>query len=66
MLSCKEVSYLISAAQDRPLRVVERMQLELHLAMCKGCTNLRKQMDFLRGAIRRGPPAADDAPPADR
>lgn len=61
MLSCKEVSYLLSEAQDRPLGVVERMQLELHLAMCKGCTHLRRQMDFLRGAIRRYPPARDDS-----
>ncbi|KAA3649448.1 MAG: zf-HC2 domain-containing protein [Proteobacteria bacterium] len=65
MLSCKEVSYLISEEQDRDLGIVERMQLELHLAMCKGCTNLRKQMSFLRGAIRRGPPSDDDTP-ADR
>lgn len=66
MLSCKETSQLISQAQDRELGIVERMQLELHLAMCKGCSNLRKQMDFLRGAIRRYPSAADDDTPVDR
>jgi hypothetical protein len=60
MLSCKEVSHLVSEAQDRQLGIAEKMQLEFHLAMCKGCSNLRKQMDFLRGAMRRYPPADDD------
>ncbi len=60
MLSCKEVSHLVSEAQDRKLGIAEKMQLELHLAMCKGCSNLRKQMDFLRGAMRRYPLADDD------
>ncbi|HPR07406.1 MAG TPA: zf-HC2 domain-containing protein [Denitromonas sp.] len=60
MLSCKEVSHLVSQAQDRKLGIAEKMQLELHLAMCKGCSNLRKQMDFLRDAMRRYPLADDD------
>ncbi|MCZ4303638.1 zf-HC2 domain-containing protein [Zoogloeaceae bacterium G21618-S1] len=60
MLSCKETSHLISQAQDRELGIVERMQLELHLAMCKGCSNLRKQMDFMRSVIRRHSAADDD------
>ncbi len=53
MLSCKEATRLMSAAQERKLGVGERLQLELHLVICKGCANYRKQMDFLRAACRR-------------
>lgn len=50
MLNCKETTRLLSAAQDRPLGRGERIALKLHLLMCKGCTNYRRQMDFLRTA----------------
>lgn len=53
MLSCKDVSRLLSESQDRRLSVSERLKLEMHLAMCRGCSNFRKQMDFLRDACRR-------------
>lgn len=55
MNSCKEVTRLLSEAQDRTLRVGERLQLEIHLAICTGCRNYRKQLDFLRAACRRHP-----------
>ena len=53
MLSCKEVTRLLSERQDRKLMLSERIPLQMHLAMCKGCTNYQKQMDFLRTACRR-------------
>ena len=53
MLSCKEVTHKLSEAQDRELSLSERLQLEMHLAMCHGCRNFRKQMTFLRMACRR-------------
>lgn len=53
MLSCKEASHLISEAQDRKLNLPEKMQLEMHLAICKGCKNFREQMNFLREACKR-------------
>jgi len=53
MLSCKEATRMMSEAQDRPLTVGERVNLELHLAMCKGCRNFKQQMSFLREACRR-------------
>lgn len=53
MLSCKEATHLLSQSQDRKLTLAERMQLEIHLAMCKGCTNFKEQMAFLRKACRR-------------
>lgn len=53
MLSCKEVTHLLSESQDRPLGMSEKMQLEMHLAICKGCKNFKSQMSFLREACKR-------------
>lgn len=53
MLNCKEITHLLSQSQDRQLSIGEKLQLEMHLAMCRGCTNFRKQMRFLREACRR-------------
>ncbi len=53
MMTCKEVTRLISEGQDRKLTVAERVGLEMHLLICDGCTNFRRQMDFLRAACRR-------------
>ena len=53
MLSCKEVTHLLSQAQDRELGFGERLSLRLHLAMCRGCSNFKQQMGFLRAACRR-------------
>ena len=53
MLKCKEITHLVSEAQDRKLGLSERLQLEMHLAMCTGCSNYRRQMAFLREACQR-------------
>lgn len=53
MLTCKEATRIMSEAQDRSLSVGEKLQLEMHLAMCRGCRSFRAQMDFLRMACRR-------------
>jgi len=51
MLSCKEVTRLVSQGLDRRLGLAERVRLHLHLAICDGCTNFRKQVTFLRKAV---------------
>lgn len=53
MLKCKEATHLISEAQDRQLSFAERAGLTMHLAICNGCRNFRRQMDFLREVCRR-------------
>ena len=53
MLSCKEVTHLLSEAQDRKITLSERVNLEMHLAICKGCSNFKNQMTFLRQACQR-------------
>jgi hypothetical protein len=51
--SCKEVSHLVSQGLDRELGLGERLRLRAHLAICNGCTNFKRQMEFLRRAIRK-------------
>ena len=53
MRSCKEVSMLLSQAQERPLGRVEYLSMRLHLLICAGCRNFRAQLGFMRMAVRR-------------
>jgi hypothetical protein len=53
MISCKEATELMSQEKDRPLGWGERLALQVHLKICAGCTNYRRQMDLLRAACRR-------------
>jgi len=51
--SCKEVSPLVSQGLDRELGLGERLRLRAHLAICNGCRNFKRQMEFLRRAVRK-------------
>jgi hypothetical protein len=53
MLTCKEAAQLVSQGLDRRLGLGERLALRLHLFVCEGCTNFRKQAAFLRKAMAR-------------
>ena len=53
ILSCKEATRLVCQGLDRRLGFGERLALRLHLAICDGCSNFRKQVAFLRKAMAR-------------
>ena len=53
MLSCKEVTRLLSQAQDRPLALGERVKLRLHLVVCKAFMRFERQLAFMRTALSR-------------
>ena len=53
MLSCKEVSHLVSQSLDRKPPFWQRIQVRLHLLMCRLCSRFRRQTLFLRDAGRR-------------
>jgi len=44
---------LLSQAQERALGPYERFKLRIHLAVCDGCGNFLRQLDFIRTAVRR-------------
>ena len=53
MLSCKEVTHLVSQGLDRRLSPGERLRMRLHFLICSGCTRFQRQMAFLRLAVKR-------------
>jgi hypothetical protein len=53
MLSCREVTRLVSRGLDRELGFAERVKLRVHFAICDGCTNFREQVAFLREAMAK-------------
>jgi hypothetical protein len=55
VLSCKDVSELVSQALDRPLGPVERWRVWMHVRACNACRNFKTQMTFLRKAFRHHP-----------
>jgi predicted anti-sigma-YlaC factor YlaD len=52
MMSCKQMTELISQSLDRELHYGERIALKFHLMMCKGCTNYRDNLQFLHKACQ--------------
>ena len=59
MLSCKQVSRIVSQGLDRELGFTERVRLRVHLAICDGCTNFSAQVTLLRQAMAK---LADQSP----
>ena len=53
MLSCKEVSLLMSKQCDARLTWAERLAVHAHLLYCRGCARVKDQLQFLRVASRR-------------
>lgn len=50
---CRDVSRLLSRAQDERLPWLARAQVRAHLALCEGCDRFARQLDLLREATRR-------------
>ncbi len=51
--TCKEVTVLLVARQDRSLPVIERLALRLHLAACTACPVFERQLLTMRKALAR-------------
>lgn len=60
--SCKEVSALLIAREDRPLPLQDRLALRLHLAMCKACPTFERQLLTMRNAMRQWRAYTEDDP----
>jgi len=52
MISCKNVAKLLMSDQLQAQSWWKRMEVRLHLAMCRFCSRLARQMEQLRSAAR--------------
>ncbi|MEO8739694.1 MAG: zf-HC2 domain-containing protein [Casimicrobiaceae bacterium] len=52
LISCKDVSRLISQMQDADLPFGQRLRVRVHLLFCNACTQYDRQMRFLRQVMR--------------
>lgn len=53
MRTCKEVTALVVAREDRDLGRREHMALRLHMVMCKACPLFERQMLTMRLAMKQ-------------
>jgi hypothetical protein len=52
MMNCREATRLMSESQERKLSVSDRLSLQLHVMMCSGCHNFKRQMGTIRTRTR--------------
>ncbi len=53
MLSCKDVTRLISESMDHSLPLGKRVGVRLHLLICKFCARYERQLLLIRETVRR-------------
>lgn len=53
MRSCKEVTALVIAREDRALPVAERLALRMHMAICQACPTFERQVLTMRNAMKQ-------------
>ena len=59
MLTCRELTELVTAYVERRLSLWDRLQFQLHLGMCRHCREYVRQMELTRrtvGALPAEPP----------
>jgi hypothetical protein len=47
MIRCRDASRLISESQERPLGLLERLRLRVHLILCRACARFQDQTRLL-------------------
>ena len=53
MLSCKDVTQLISESMDHSLPLGKRIGVRIHLLMCLFCARYERQLLLIRETVRR-------------
>ena len=51
-MNCHAATATISAAQERELALHEKVELNVHLAICPSCRDFDRQIEFLRLSMR--------------
>jgi hypothetical protein len=60
--TCKQVTALVIAREDRQLSLPDRLGLHLHMAICATCPVFERQIITMRNAMRQW--RNDEEPPA--
>ena len=55
MLRCREISKLVSESMERDLPLRRRLEVRMHLMMCRMCAGFARQIRLLRRAARENP-----------
>jgi hypothetical protein len=50
--TCKEVTALVVAQEDRYLGLADRLALRMHMAMCNACPRFERQILTMRNGLR--------------
>lgn len=53
MLKCQDASHLIASGEAEDLGFFKRLELRLHLLMCRHCNNYSRQIQALGTGARR-------------
>jgi len=53
MLSCKDVTKLLSESMDRSLPLGKRVGVRFHLLICRFCARYDRQLLLIRETVRR-------------
>lgn len=53
MRSCREVTALLVAREDRTLGRADRIALRLHMVVCNACPRFENQMRTMRNGLRQ-------------
>ncbi len=55
MISCREVTELLTEHAEGSLRGMKKLQVRIHLGICPGCQCFRDQLGATQGALRAMP-----------
>lgn len=66
MRSCKEVTALVIAREDRHLPLRERAALRVHMLICQACPRFERQVLTMRNATRQWRNHIDNDEPEQR
>lgn len=51
--SCKEITSLVIAREDRDLPWIERLSLRIHMRVCEACPVFERQIQTMRSAMNQ-------------
>lgn len=60
--TCRQVAALLVAREDRPLGLVDRVALRLHLRACDACPRFERQLLTMRRALDQWSAFHKDSP----